>query len=199
MRARGTAGAASPRGERRIHSIDAHRAEGAGFEPARREDPPTRFPGARTRPTMRPFHAMLCVRRRARRSSGGEGGIRTRGGSTPHRFSRSAPSTARTPLHRQVYARVRRWAIVTRAAATSSSRGDCMRGAAKSHGRLRVAVAVRYARRDLNPRPLGPQPNALSAELRAHVCARSMRSAEHSTRRAPRQNRRRASPQSPDS
>jgi hypothetical protein len=31
---------------------------------------------------------------------GGEGGIRTRGGSTPHRFSRAAPSTTRTPLRR---------------------------------------------------------------------------------------------------
>ena len=27
----------------------------------------------------------------------------------------------------------------------------------------------RYARRDLNPRPFGPQPNALSTELRAHI------------------------------
>ncbi len=27
-----------------------------------------------------------------------------------------------------------------------------------------------YARRDLNPRPLGPQPSALSPELRARVC-----------------------------
>ena len=31
-------------------------------------------------------------------AAGGEGGIRTPGGSSPHRFSRAAPSTTRTPL-----------------------------------------------------------------------------------------------------
>src|SRR3712207_4771478 len=35
--------------------------------------------------------------------AGGEGGIRTHGGSSPHRFSRAAPSTTRTPLRRGVY------------------------------------------------------------------------------------------------
>ena len=37
-----------------------------------------------------------------RHGSGGEGGIRTHGGSTPHRFSRAAPSTTRTPLRAEV-------------------------------------------------------------------------------------------------
>ena len=32
-----------------------------------------------------------------------------------------------------------------------------------------LTVVPQYARRDLNPRPFGPQPNALSPELRAHV------------------------------
>ena len=38
--------------------------------------------------------------------------------------------------------------------------------------RIRIGLSRRSwrARRDSNPRPLGPQPNALSAELRAHLC-----------------------------
>jgi hypothetical protein len=43
------------------------------------------------------------VRSPDRRRPGGEGGIRTRGGSSPHRFSRAAPSTTRTPLRARVY------------------------------------------------------------------------------------------------
>src|SRR5690606_4088042 len=34
---------------------------------------------------------------------------------------------------------------------------------------VRPCTSGRYARRDLNPRPFGPQPNALSTELRAHI------------------------------
>src|ERR1039457_1348200 len=37
------------------------------------------------------------------RRLGGEGGIRTHGGYKPHRFSRAAPSTTRTPLRERVY------------------------------------------------------------------------------------------------
>jgi hypothetical protein len=48
-------------------------AEGVGFEPTRREVPPTRFPVARTRPNYAtlPGCELNC---------GGEGGIRTHGG-----------------------------------------------------------------------------------------------------------------------
>ena len=56
-------------------------AEGVGFEPTRREDPPTRFPVARTRPD----YATLpdgCDSVQLNR--GGEGGIRTHGGGLPH-------------------------------------------------------------------------------------------------------------------
>lgn len=35
-----------------------------------------------------------------------------------------------------------------------------------------IALSWWYARRELNPRPLGPQPSALSPELRAHSFAR---------------------------
>jgi hypothetical protein len=50
-----------------------HVAEGVGFEPTRREVPPTRFPVARTRPNYAtlPGCELDC---------GGEGGIRTHGG-----------------------------------------------------------------------------------------------------------------------
>src|SRR5919112_145905 len=51
--------------------------------------PPTRFPVARTRPGYATLPSVVC---------GGEGGVRTHGGSSPHRFSRAAPSTTRTPL-----------------------------------------------------------------------------------------------------
>ena len=81
--------------------------------------PPTRFPVARTRPgyatlpkrlsaigyrppmTHRPYRLTDSPTSRLR--SGGEGGIRTHGGSSPHRFSRAAPSTTRTPLQYHKY------------------------------------------------------------------------------------------------
>jgi hypothetical protein len=56
--------------------------------------PPTRFPVARTRPGYATLPSVVC---------GGEGGIRTHGGSSPHRFSRAAPSTTRTPLQLEKY------------------------------------------------------------------------------------------------
>src|SRR5829696_408886 len=60
-------------------------AEGEGFEPSRRCYRLRDFQSRALGQAMRPFH-------------GGEGGIRTHGGSSPHRFSRAAPSTTRTPL-----------------------------------------------------------------------------------------------------
>ena len=76
--------------------------------------PPTRFPVARTRPGYATLPNRLsaigfrplvssCPDRLTdspthRLRAGGEGGIRTHGGSSPHRFSRAAPSTTRTPL-----------------------------------------------------------------------------------------------------
>jgi hypothetical protein len=60
-------------------------AEGEGFEPSRRCYRLRDFQSRALGQAMRPFR-------------GGEGGIRTHGGSSPHRFSRAAPSTTRTPL-----------------------------------------------------------------------------------------------------
>src|SRR5215207_5965711 len=60
-------------------------AEGEGFEPSRRCYRLRDFQSRALGQAMRPF-------------LGGEGGIRTHGGSSPHRFSRAAPSTTRTPL-----------------------------------------------------------------------------------------------------
>jgi hypothetical protein len=79
---------------------------------------------------------------------GGEGGIRTHGGSSPHRFSRAAPSTTRTPLQLIKY---------TNAVSPNGAR-TAMR-TAKPPGVYRAA-SQRYAWQDSNLRPLGPQPNA---------------------------------------
>ena len=57
------------------------RAEGVGFEPTRREDPPTRFPVARTRPDYATLPEWCDLPSSNR---GGEGGIRTHGGGLPH-------------------------------------------------------------------------------------------------------------------
>jgi hypothetical protein len=93
---------------------------------------------------MRPFH-------------GGEGGIRTHGGSSPHRFSRAAPSTTRTPLQPVKYTN----AVPGNGAGTGV-------GTAKPPGGYRAANRG-YAWQDSNLRPLGPQPNALSPELQARI------------------------------
>jgi hypothetical protein len=88
---------------------------------------------------------------------GGEGGIRTHGGSSPHRFSRAAPSTTRTPLQPVKY--------------TNALFADCTERTvrtAKPPGGYRAATQ-RYAWQDSNLRPLGPQPNALSPELQARI------------------------------
>jgi hypothetical protein len=42
----------------------------------------------------------------------------------------------------------------------------------ESDSRGRFTFKCWRARRDSNPRPLGPQPNALSTELRAHMTLR---------------------------
>src|SRR5215204_1465739 len=65
-------------------------AEGEGFEPSRRCYRLRDFQSRALGQAMRPF-------------LGGEGGIRTHGGSSPHRFSRAAPSTTRTPLQPAKY------------------------------------------------------------------------------------------------
>src|SRR5919112_5154414 len=65
-------------------------AEGEGFEPSRRCYRLRDFQSRALGQAMRPF-------------LGGEGGIRTHGGSSPHRFSRAAPSTTRTPLQPTKY------------------------------------------------------------------------------------------------
>jgi hypothetical protein len=88
---------------------------------------------------------------------GGEGGIRTHGGSSPHRFSRAAPSTTRTPLQLVKY---------TNAVAADGARTAVR--TAKPPGGYRAACQ-RYAWQDSNLRPLGPQPNALSPELQARI------------------------------
>ena len=88
---------------------------------------------------------------------GGEGGIRTHGGSSPHRFSRAAPSTTRTPLQPVKY--------------TNALFADCTERTvrtAKPPGGYRAASRG-YAWQDSNLRPLGPQPNALSPELQARI------------------------------
>jgi hypothetical protein len=88
---------------------------------------------------------------------GGEGGIRTHGGSSPHRFSRAAPSTTRTPLQPTKYTNA-----VWRNGARTAAR------TAKPPGGYRAASRG-YAWQDSNLRPLGPQPNALSPELQARI------------------------------
>ena len=88
---------------------------------------------------------------------GGEGGIRTHGGSSPHRFSRAAPSTTRTPLQPVKY---------TNAVSPDGARTAVR--TAKPPGGNRAA-SQRYAWQDSNLRPLGPQPNALSPELQARI------------------------------
>jgi hypothetical protein len=80
--------------------------------------PPTRFPVARTRPGYATLpKRLLAIGHRLwptsdsshRLHSGGEGGIRTHGGSSPHRFSRAAPSTTRTPLQAVKYTNALQW------------------------------------------------------------------------------------------
>ena len=102
-------------------------AEGEGFEPSRRCYRLRDFQSRALGQAMRPFqigHSVFgyqlsdnlrrCVigtwliadSQEPIAHCGGEGGIRTHGGSSPHRFSRAAPSTTRTPLQtREVYQR----------------------------------------------------------------------------------------------
>src|SRR5215213_4390733 len=70
---------------------------------------------------------------------GGEGGIRTHGGSSPHRFSRAAPSTTRTPLQTcEVYQR-RHEATPYRAARGHQNRpADTGRRVGGTPGRIRT-------------------------------------------------------------
>jgi hypothetical protein len=49
------------------------------------------------------------------------------------------------------------------------SAGNCSSLNAKMQGRNYPAFRHKYARQDSNLRPSGPQPDALSAELRAHI------------------------------
>src|SRR5215213_483712 len=119
-------------------------AEGEGFEPSRRCYRLRDFQSRALGQAMRPF-------------LGGEGGIRTHGGSSPHRFSRAAPSTTRTPLQPMKYTNA-----IPRDGATKAA------GTAKPPGDYR-AVSRGYAWQDSNLRPLGPQPNALSPELQARI------------------------------
>jgi hypothetical protein len=119
-------------------------AEGEGFEPSRRCYRLRDFQSRALGQAMRPFR-------------GGEGGIRTHGGSSPHRFSRAAPSTTRTPLQPVKY---------TNAVPGNGAKTDA--GTAKPPGNNRAASRW-YAWQDSNLRPLGPQPNALSPELQARI------------------------------
>src|SRR5215208_8229582 len=119
-------------------------AEGEGFEPSRRCYRLRDFQSRALGQAMRPF-------------LGGEGGIRTHGGSSPHRFSRAAPSTTRTPLQPAKY---------TNAVPRSDARITL--GTVKPPGGHRAASRG-YAWQDSNLRPLGPQPNALSPELQARI------------------------------
>src|SRR5215204_893572 len=119
-------------------------AEGEGFEPSRRCYRLRDFQSRALGQAMRPF-------------LGGEGGIRTHGGSSPHRFSRAAPSTTRTPLQPVKYTN----AVPGNGAGTGV-------GTAKPPSGYRAATRG-YAWQDSNLRPLGPQPNALSPELQARI------------------------------
>src|SRR5215212_3246261 len=119
-------------------------AEGEGFEPSRRCYRLRDFQSRALGQAMRPF-------------LGGEGGIRTHGGSSPHRFSRAAPSTTRTPLQPMKYTN----AVYQDGARTALE-------TPKPPGGYRAAIQ-RYAWQDSNLRPLGPQPNALSPDLQARI------------------------------
>src|SRR5215213_3930433 len=110
-------------------------AEGEGFEPSRRCYRLRDFQSRALGQAMRPF-------------LGGEGGIRTHGGSSPHRFSRAAPSTTRTPLQPVKYTN----------AVPRFGAGNTL-GTVKPPGCYRAARQV-YAWQDSNLRPLGPQSNA---------------------------------------
>jgi hypothetical protein len=94
-------------------------AEGEGFEPSRRCYRLRDFQSRALGQAMRPFQIgqsvfgyqtsddlrhcvfgtwLIADNQVPTARRGGEGGIRTHGGSSPHRFSRAAPSTTRTPL-----------------------------------------------------------------------------------------------------
>ena len=140
-------------------------AEGEGFEPSRRCYRLRDFQSRALGQAMRPFRVgyrlsviVLTDSPTCRlRPPGGEGGIRTHGGSSPHRFSRAAPSTTRTPLQPVKYTNA-----VPRDGAKTAA------GTARPPGDHRAASRG-YAWQDSNLRPLGPQPNALSPELQARI------------------------------